>query len=152
MKLFLDCEFNGFGGELISMALVDELGQYFYEVLPCPHPVDWVKDNILPILGQAAIAEAEFKNKLCAFLNRYQHIHIIADWPEDLSLFTRALIVAAGRCMMTPPLTLELWMPSNMQIINSSLPHYALADARALANGFQQAQSQQATSQQQSSQ
>ena len=34
MKLFLDCEFNGFGGELISMALVDENERYFYEVLP----------------------------------------------------------------------------------------------------------------------
>lgn len=32
MKLFLDCEFNGFGGELISMALVDENERYFYEV------------------------------------------------------------------------------------------------------------------------
>ncbi len=37
MNLFLDCEFNGFGGELISMALVDEHGLFFYEVLECPH-------------------------------------------------------------------------------------------------------------------
>ena len=47
MKLFLDCEFNGFGGELISMALVDENERYFYEVLPCINPTAWVLDNVI---------------------------------------------------------------------------------------------------------
>lgn len=59
MKLFLDCEFNGFGGELISMALVDEQGKYFYEVLPCPQPIPWVQENVMPKLNQAAISPAE---------------------------------------------------------------------------------------------
>lgn len=29
MKLWIDCEFNGFGGELISMALIDEEGRHW---------------------------------------------------------------------------------------------------------------------------
>lgn len=33
MKLFLDTEFNGWGGDLISMALVPAMGEPFYCVL-----------------------------------------------------------------------------------------------------------------------
>ncbi len=137
MKLFLDCEFNGFGGELISMALVDEQGQYFYEVLDCAEPVAWVKANILPILGQDAVTPKQFKDTLFQFLNRYPEIHIIADWPEDLALFSRALITAPGRCMTTPPLSMQLWMQTPMIRIHSTIPHYALADAQALAATYQ---------------
>lgn len=32
MRIYLDTEFNGHGGELISIALVDENGQDFYGV------------------------------------------------------------------------------------------------------------------------
>ncbi len=33
MNIWIDCEFNEFGGDLISMALVADDGQEFYEVL-----------------------------------------------------------------------------------------------------------------------
>lgn len=36
-------------------------------------------------------------------------IHVVADWAEDLSLFTRSLIISEGRAIRTPPLTMELW-------------------------------------------
>ena len=53
MRYFLDTEFNGFGGELISIALVPEYGdQEFYAVLPLPaylHP--WVERHVIPYLG-----------------------------------------------------------------------------------------------------
>ena len=93
MNLFLDCEFNGLGGELISMALVDEDGHSFYEVLTCTHPIPWVAKNVIPKLAQAPIFLTEFKNKLCLFLNEYTEIHVIADWAEDLSLFMHSLII-----------------------------------------------------------
>ena len=137
MKLFLDCEFNGFGGELISMALVDEQGQYFYEALDCDDPVPWVQANILPILGQAPITATQFNDRLFDFLNAYPEIHIIADWPEDLALFSRALITAPGRCMTTPPLSMQLWMDRTHIRIPSKIQHYALADAEALAASYQ---------------
>ena len=79
MKLFLDCEFNGFGGELISMALVDENEKYFYEVLPCMNPTSWVFNNVIPILNKQAIDLKEFKKNLFNFLNHYETIHIVAD-------------------------------------------------------------------------
>lgn len=43
MRLYLDTEFNGFGGSLISAALVSTGGHEWYEVLPCSHPNAWVK-------------------------------------------------------------------------------------------------------------
>jgi len=109
MKLFLDCEFNGFGGELISMALVDENEKYFYEVLPCMNPTSWVFNNVIPILNKQTIDLKEFKENLFNFLNHYETIHIVADWPEDFSLFLTTLMLQQGVCMTTPKLTMELW-------------------------------------------
>src|SRR3546814_14895388 len=52
LRYFLDTEFNGFGGDLISLALVPEYGdQDFYVSLPLPaqiHP--WVEQNVIPYL------------------------------------------------------------------------------------------------------
>lgn len=134
MNLFLDCEFNGFGGELISMALVDEEGHYFYEVLDCPQPVAWVAEHVMPLLAQAPISFTEFQNKLSSFLNEYDAIHVVADWAEDLSLFTRGLLLGAGRAIHTPPLTLELW--TGKMRFPSQVPHNALSDAEALADSY----------------
>ena len=67
MKLFLDCEFNGFGGELISMALVDENEDFLYEVLPCTNPTSWVKDNVIPKLKKQPIDLKEFQKKIIHF-------------------------------------------------------------------------------------
>lgn len=135
MNLFLDCEFNGFGGELISMALVDGEGNYFYEVLPCLEPINWVKENVLPVLDKQPIEAGMFKKRLRHFLSLYPKIHVIADWPEDLALFSRALVVDFGSCMKTPPLTMQLWMDRTLPV-NSERPHNALSDAQALAKSY----------------
>ena len=62
-NLYIDCEFNEFGGQLISMALVTGTGFEFYEVLDCPNPGPWVKDNVIPILGKEPISKEEFQDK-----------------------------------------------------------------------------------------
>ena len=53
MRYFLDTEFNGFGGALISLALVPEHGdQEYYATLPLPEPVHpWVERHVVPYLG-----------------------------------------------------------------------------------------------------
>ena len=49
MKLFIDCEFNGYQGALISMALVPEMGEPFYHVLNTDGvKIDpWVRENVM---------------------------------------------------------------------------------------------------------
>ena len=55
MRYFLDVEFNGFCGELISIALVPELdgAAPFYEALDCAKPTPWVAEHVLPVLRTA---------------------------------------------------------------------------------------------------
>jgi hypothetical protein len=54
MNIYIDCEYNGFNGSLISMALVTMDGQEFYEVLPCDCPDEWVAANVMPVLNKAS--------------------------------------------------------------------------------------------------
>lgn len=133
MKLFIDCEFNGFQGELISMALVDEQGHFFYEVLRCPHPTNWVAAHVIPVLNKAAIEKSTFQQRLTAYLMGYATAHIIADWPEDLAHFCNMLISGAGRRLVTPPISMALC--TDIQF-DSVIPHNALEDAKALATAY----------------
>lgn len=135
MNLFIDCEFNGFQGELISMALVDEQGNYFYEVLRCAHPTPWVTGHVMTVLNKSPIERSSFQQKLAAFLSSYRVVNIIADWPEDLSHFCNMLISGAGRRLVTPPLSMALCTDVQFQ---SRIPHNALEDARALAVAYTQ--------------
>jgi len=128
MRLWIDCEFNEFKGDLISMALVAEDGDEFYQVLHCENPGAWVAQNVMPILGKAPVGMGEFQVRLRAFLGQYPSIHVIADWPEDIKHFCDALITGPGYRLDTPPLTMEVVRID----ADSELPHNALADARGI--------------------
>lgn len=128
MNLYIDCEFNEFKGELISVALISDYDDKFYEVLPCDNPKSWVAQNVIPILMKDAISLTELQNKLHEFLNQFDSIHIIADWPEDIKHFCDLLIVGAGLRLNTPPLTMEVLRVDSI----SDVPHNALYDAIAL--------------------
>ena len=135
MKLFLDCEFTNFGGQLISMALVDEEGKEFYEVVHynrnlC-HP--WVIENVIPILNKDFIFYEDFQSNLQKFLCKYKEVEIIADWPEDFWHFTRALLTGPGNMMNTPKITMTL---ERRLEYTSTLPHNALQDAWAIRMGY----------------
>lgn len=137
MKLFLDCEFTNFKGDLIAMALVDEVGNEFYEVLythenDC-HP--WVVQNVLPILNKNPVPFDEFQRNLAKYLDKYDTIEVIADWPEDFYHFTMALLTGPGQMMTTPKLTMTL--ERGLQY-TSMIPHNALEDAKAIAIGYKQ--------------
>lgn len=133
-KLVIDCEFNGPGGQLLSMALVGVDGDEFYVELPLPmkEPIDgWVKDNVVPLLEfEEPLSERDFKKSLEDFLSNYDAVHILADWPEDIKYFCEALITGPGERIDTPPLTMEVRRDLDAE---SSVPHHALWDARAIA-------------------
>lgn len=131
-KLYIDTEFNGFQGELISMALVPWEGPEFYEVLECKNPVPWVAENVMPHLGKQAITKKEFQNKLQDFLMQQIEISIVADWPEDIQHFCQALITGPGFMMNTPDYRLEFIINRRLNSSNSKIPHNALEDARAI--------------------
>lgn len=130
MILWIDCEWNGYKGDLISMALVDEHGAEWYEVLErhdtAVHP--WVLENVIPKLGQPAVSLLSMRMSLEVFIRKYPSIHIVADWPEDIARFCELLILGPGLRMNTPPLTMEVVRLDAY----SENPHNALSDARAL--------------------
>jgi hypothetical protein len=128
MKLFIDGEWNSYGGELISLALVPEIGEHFYEVLGCKNPDPWVAENVMPKLRKIPITMSLMQEKLEAYLSQFESIHIVADWPEDIMWFCKVLITGPGTRINTPPLSLEILRVDTV----STNPHNALADAGAL--------------------
>lgn len=147
-NFYIDTEFNGFCGRLISMAIVSEdLTSEFYEVLPedtyynpsAGYSYDpWVLENVIPHLNKEPVSVKEFQDKLEVFLNENAEnnkIRLIADWPEDLTHFCKMLIVAPGRRLLIPDF--ELVFDSSITY-HSNLPHNALEDARAIVRSKMQ--------------
>lgn len=131
MRIAVDCEFNGFGGELISMALVAEDGREWYAERTEP-PVwnKWVYENVFPVLKLEPLELPEFRRQFRAFLEQFDNPTIVADWYTDLVLFFQ---VFAGRDHTESfhiPCTAVL-LP-DMEFLPSAVPHNALEDARAI--------------------
>lgn len=138
MILYLDCEFNGFGGELLSIALVPEIGDSFYRIIRDTKepPTEWVAEHVLPILGAFQGQDIRdtrntIRRELQAYVRRFPRIHIVADWPEDIAHFCRLLLTdVPGERISTPPLTMEIIRVD----CPSAMLHNALADATGIRN------------------
>jgi hypothetical protein len=134
MRVYLDTEFNGFGGELISLALVPEgTLPSFYEVRSIPadvHP--WVQQHVVPVLDKAPLGNVAFKDRVQSYLRMFTDgVEIIADWPEDICHMCAQMCSEGGKALMIFP---------TFRLVNtwgggggiSRIPHNALEDARAL--------------------
>ena len=131
--LYLDCEWNGPNGELISMALVGEK-DYFYEVLPCEHPVEWVKFNVMPVLDKDPISLPEFQERLKNFLQPYGEVTIFADWPTDILHLCNMLMIDPMKRF--GPSRINFIVERDLFMAKSKIPHNALADATAMRDLF----------------
>ena len=141
MRYFLDTEFNGFGGALISLALAPEHGdQEYYATLPLPDPLHpWVERNVVPYLDTvpfgddrplSPVAAAE---RLADYLAGDPDPVIVADWPDDIAHFCALLSTGPGEMAPVGALRFELLStPGFSTANNSAVPHNALHDARAL--------------------
>lgn len=139
MRIFIDCEFNEFGGDLISMALVADDGQEFYEVLNLENDEkygSWVYANVVPWLNKDPVTKDVFQSKLWNFINQWDDIHIIADWPDDIKYFCAALITGPGRALNTP-LNLTMQIDRELTTESSALLHNALEDAKAIKRSWE---------------
>jgi hypothetical protein len=135
MRYFLDVEFNGFGGSLISLALVPEDGEAarFYEALPCAEPKSWAADHVLPVLRKQPITRAAMIEKMAEYLSGDPEPVVTADWPEDIAHLALLLMIGPGRRVASPRMIFELLdLPLFDSEALSDLPHNALHDAVAL--------------------
>lgn len=141
MRYFLDCEYNGFGGALLSLALVPEDGEELYLVFACADPIEpWVERNVLPFIDHVPdglklppTGREQAAQVLAVYLGGDPEPEILADWPTDIELLCGLLTFAPGRMVAIPEtrfrlLTLGGFSPAE----NSAVPHNALHDARAL--------------------
>jgi hypothetical protein len=114
MRYYLDTEFNEFGGDLISLALVRDDGESLYLVYPDLEEYGpWVKDNVVPILwsipspltGMAYKLEdhGEGAYRIQEFLHGDPHPVILTDWPDDIRYFCQAIITGPGMMINTGP-------------------------------------------------
>ena len=140
-KLFIDCEFNGFNGQLISMALVPEyphIIEPFYEVIDHDWPNyiidEWVKNNVIPFLNKVPISYNDFQTKLKHYLGNFVKVELIADWPDDIKYFCQSLITKPGEMFTTPIITMTYDRTTSAS--KSLIPHNALQDAIAIRESY----------------
>lgn len=136
MKLYLDTEFNGFGGELMSLGLVpaDPSLPEFYRVVKWTAPVDpWVQQHVVPFLGREQEEREVVARDLAAFLGSVAQPVVVADWPDDFSHLMGLLITGPGLMVAAPDFDMEFRrLPGFNTASTSRIPHNALEDARAL--------------------
>ena len=130
--LYIDTEFNGFGGSLITLALANptKTGKDFYGRLPDPPKWDkWVAENVVPNLDIEPESPVMFRHRLRIYLQARQPVAIYADYPGDFWHLTN---------QMLGPSFDEYWsVDCAFVMLNHSDPkpvvaHNALSDAIAL--------------------
>jgi hypothetical protein len=138
-RYFLDCEFNGMGGNLISLALVSENGNNeLYLALPCQRPIRWIAENVIPIVkcvGAKPIAcvSSDIANIIEDFFMGDPCPVIVADWPDDISYFCKCLMIGPGQMIDFDSLKFEvIRVDSYPTDLPGAIQHNALWDARAL--------------------
>jgi hypothetical protein len=127
----MDAEFNGFGGELISIGLVCEDGQEWYEVAEIPaEPHPFVEQHVLPVLGKEPIGRHRFAQSLAEFLAGVPEPVIIADWPDDIRCLCDGLGQFGSGMRFRLGCTFVLLAQQPPSALQTT--HNALLDARAL--------------------
>lgn len=98
MRYFLDTEFNGFCGELISIALVpeDDFIAPFYAAAVCQNPTPWVAEHVIPVLDVEPVERRRLADQFADYLSDDPEPVLVADWPEDIAHAARLLVIGPG--------------------------------------------------------
>jgi hypothetical protein len=141
MRYFLDTEYNGWGGALLSLALVPDEGEELYLTLDWTGTLEeWVERNVVPYLDAVAqslvsprMSRADAALAVTHYLAGDPDPVIVADWPEDIAQLSMLLVTGPGIMAEVPGLTFRFQPLSGFSTAaNSKVPHNALHDARAL--------------------
>lgn len=144
VDIYIDTEFNGFGGKLLSMGIVVTDHNYFigeskewYEVLDYSdifHEMDpWVNDNVLPmLLERPGLSYDAFRTSFISFIQDFEGATVHVDWPSDVVHLTQLLLGRNHTETFHIPFTIKVHdFASNYGIV-SEVPHHALHDARMI--------------------
>ncbi len=101
MRYYVDCEFDGHNGPLLSLAMVCEDGESLYVRVDI-EPMDiWVRQNVLPLMGKhkADYSRTVYPNEIGEsikwFVGADKSPVVVTDSPVDVGRFCRALSTGA---------------------------------------------------------
>jgi hypothetical protein len=142
MKYYLDTEFNGFGGDLLSLALVREDNSSLYLIYDFEGTYDpWVKANVVPILldfpdlqgNKFNVNQISAPYAIQNYLLNDNDVHIISDWPDDIRYFCQSIITGPGMMISIPKFTFSVErVDAYPTKLKGAVQHNALWDALAL--------------------
>lgn len=141
MRYFLDTEYNGWGGALLSLALVPDDGDELYVTLEYDGALEpWVERHVVPYLDMVPetlrsprMSRADAARTVAHYLAGDRDALVVADWPEDIALFNALLVTGPGMMAEVPAMHFRFVPLSGFSTAaNSKVPHNALHDARAL--------------------
>jgi hypothetical protein len=142
MRFYLDTEFNGHGGELISMALVSELTYMgagvrgsieWYGARRIKSPIaPWVAENVMPVLSTRQLSPEDFRSEFGTFISRYENCQIICDWHTDAEHFCAMLAGRDYGSSLDFPCMIRILKTPPGEPAPAAIPHNALHDARTL--------------------
>lgn len=129
-RAFIDFEFNGKNGQLLSAAIVTEAGLEWYEVVEFDplQMVPWVVENVLPVFEKAPIPRLAFQASFEEFIRQFGYIEFLYNAHADKRYLDSLLAV-----MDNPPLH-RCIRDGFLSAKQSLTPHNALADARAIVD------------------
>jgi len=146
VKYYLDTEFNGFGGELLSMGLIREDGRcfYAYQGLINASKLDpFVKRHVYPYIHHTPLigyTQTVTNHKFTKFIQTVlqndatpDNVTIVADWPDDIRYFTEQLITAPGMMINISSIDFQLRrVDAYPNALKNCVQHNAMWDAIAL--------------------
>ena len=141
-RYFIDCEFDGHNGPLLSIALVSETGESVHIETDVQASDPWVLANVIPLMGKhdatncTRVSLNAVGGIIREFLGDAQAPCIVADSPVDIARFCQAISTGAEgewACTDYPRMTFEV---HNVDCYPTDLPgavqHNAWWDAMAL--------------------
>lgn len=159
MNFTVDFEFNGYGGELLSMGLYSpnhSLYVLFVEEPDAPAMAitPWVQTNVVPLLKLwpridekllasnhcATYAQISRKHTPAAIEHFFQTVvpqdetpHIHTDWPDDVKYFSELLLTGPGTMIGIPGIKFTVHrVDSYPTELPGAMQHHAWCDARVL--------------------
>lgn len=146
MRYYLDFEFDGFGGDWISLGLVREDNESIYIINTTNAKYaeeSWVRENVVPILYRVpspmpgmlyeVTSDTQAQKIIQHFLSEDESPVLIVDWPDDIKYFCELLITGPGKMISIPQIGFCMKrVDAYPTDVKDAVQHNAWWDAKAL--------------------